>query len=72
MRCGIICVQKKRTSFGFGKHIVVLPIDFLIGNVGIGLVELFKGCWIGYENGMWKYIFQIIGRLMQSLFLKIC
>jgi transposase len=45
-------LKSKKTSFGFGKHIVALPISSLTGNVGIEMAKHFKGCWIGYENGM--------------------
>jgi transposase-like protein len=45
-------LKSKKTSFGFGKHIVALPISSLTGNVGIEIAKHFSGCWTGYENGM--------------------
>ena len=45
-------LKSKKTSFGFGKHIVALPISSLIGCVGIEIAKLFSGCWIGYDNGV--------------------
>jgi hypothetical protein len=42
----------KKTSFGFGKHVVALSIGSLIGSVGIVIVKLFKGCFVGYSGGM--------------------
>jgi hypothetical protein len=45
-------LRSKKISFGFGKHIVALPIGSLTGNVGVEIAKLFSGCWIGYGNGM--------------------
>jgi hypothetical protein len=45
-------LQRKKTSFGFGKHIVALPTGSLTGNVGIAIAKLFSGCWIGFTDGM--------------------
>jgi len=42
----------KKTSFGFGKYIVVLPSNLLTGDVGVVIVGLFCGCLIDYNNGM--------------------
>jgi len=44
--------EVKKIGFGFGKHIVALPISSLIGNVGIEIAKHFNGCWIGYSDGM--------------------
>ncbi|MDR2720608.1 MAG: hypothetical protein LBC03_07395 [Nitrososphaerota archaeon] len=45
-------LKMKKMSFGFGRHIVALPISSLTGNVGFVMAGLFSGCWIGYDNGM--------------------
>ena len=45
-------LQRKKTSFGFGKHLVALPTGSLTGNVGLAIVGLFNGCWIGFVDGM--------------------
>jgi transposase-like protein len=45
-------LESKKTSFGFGKHIVALPINSLTGSVGIVIVELFGECLADYNNGM--------------------
>jgi transposase-like protein len=45
-------LQRKKTSFGFGKHIVALPISSLTGSVGVVIAGLFKGCWVGFTDGM--------------------
>jgi len=45
-------LKSKKTSFGFGKHIVALPVSSLTGNVGVEMARHFKGCWIGYGSGM--------------------
>jgi transposase-like protein len=45
-------LKSKKTSLGFGKHIVALPTDSLNGSVRIEIAKLFSGCWIGYDNGM--------------------
>jgi transposase len=45
-------LKSKKASFGFGKHIVALPISSLTGNVGIAIAGLFSGCWIGFTDGM--------------------
>ena len=42
----------KKTSFGFGKHIVALPTGSLTGNVGSEIAKHFKGCWIGFADEM--------------------
>jgi len=41
-----------KTSFGFGWHVVALPLGFLAGNVGVAIVGLFSGCFVGYSDGM--------------------
>jgi transposase-like protein len=45
-------LQRKKTSFGFGRHIVALPIDSLTGNAGIVIAGLFSECLVGFTNGM--------------------
>ncbi len=45
-------LQRKKTSFGFGKHLVALPISSLTGNVGIAIVGLFSGCLAGFSDEM--------------------
>ena len=45
-------LKLKKISFGFGRHIVALPISSLTGNVGVEIAKHFSGCWIGYDNGM--------------------
>jgi len=45
-------LKSKKTSFGFGGHIVALPISSLTGDVGIEIAKHFKGCWIGYSDGV--------------------
>jgi transposase len=45
-------LQRKKTSLGFGRHIVALPISSLTGNVGIAIAKLFSGCFVGFSNGM--------------------
>jgi hypothetical protein len=62
----------KKMSFGFGWHIVVLPVSFLSRDVGVVVVELFSGCWIGFGNGMCKCFLLIIGKVVWDLFFKIC
>jgi len=42
----------KKTSLGFGNHLVALPTGSLTGNVGIAIVGLFSGCLVGFSNGM--------------------
>jgi len=34
-------LKLKKTSFGFGEHIVVLPLSSLTGDVGIEMAKLF-------------------------------
>jgi len=46
------CLKRKKISFGFGKHLVALPIGSLIGDVGIAIVGLFSGCMVGYSDEM--------------------
>jgi hypothetical protein len=45
-------LQRKKTSFGFGRLIVVLPIGSLTGSVGVVMAELFSGCLVGFIDGM--------------------
>jgi len=45
-------LKRKKTSFGFGKHIVALAIGSLTGNVGIAIAKLFNGCLVGFSDGM--------------------
>ena len=45
-------LKSKKISFGFGKHIVALPIGSLTGNVGVEIAKHFNGCWIGYDKGV--------------------
>jgi hypothetical protein len=45
-------LEMKKISFGFGKHIVALPISSLTGSVGLVIAGLFSGCWIGFADGM--------------------
>jgi transposase len=42
----------KKTSFGFGKHIVALPTSSLTGNVETTIVKPFCECLTDYVNGM--------------------
>jgi hypothetical protein len=45
-------LKRKKTSFGFGRHIVALPTGSLTGSVGVVIAGLFSGCWIGFSDGM--------------------
>ena len=45
-------LKSKKTSFGFGKHIVALPDSSLTGSVGIVMVGLFGECLADYSDGM--------------------
>jgi len=42
-------LKSKKTSFGFGRHIVALPISSLTGNVEIEIAKHFKGYWTGFK-----------------------
>jgi transposase len=44
--------ESKKIGFGFGRHIVALPIGSLSGSVGIEIAKHFSGCWIGFSSGM--------------------
>jgi hypothetical protein len=53
VRCSVVALSEvKKISFGFGKHIVALPISSLTGNVGVEIAKHFSGCKIGFTNGM--------------------
>jgi hypothetical protein len=43
--------EDEKISFGFGGHIVALPVSSFTGNVGIEITEHFSGCWIDFTNG---------------------
>jgi len=42
--------KKKITGFGFGKHLVTLPVGSLTGNAGLAIAEFFSGCLVGYSD----------------------
>lgn len=64
-------IQKKKESFGSGKHMTVLMADSSTGNWEVVIVKPWVVSWSGYRNGRWLCTAQTTGNPINNYWMNI-